>query len=268
MSFAITEEDYAKENIEHLRSEFGWKEVESGLGRILLGYSALIGGLLLCFGLVGISVYYMLKYPTTASNPNLGYLWLFYLGLGLTGLVCPIAYVIILMGKVRCALSAPERHGARWLIFACLTCILMGPALNVGACVTGMKERPDIRRGPGGFARIRFSKTGLGMQVASSIIGLASLLFFVLFLRAVGQCFLDRGRILLVNSYLFFLMLLVAGILYVALADRKLLFKPAVVLGLGGGLVLGFFWYLFLVATFRTCISNGLAQIRPPLEAE
>ncbi len=269
MSFAIPhEEDPFHENDDHLRMEFGWKDVESGLGRILVGYTVLIGGLLFCAALVVISVLHIAKHPTTPKNPNLPHLWLLYLGLGLTSLVCPISYVLILMGKIRCALNAPERNGARWLMFACLTCILMGPALNVTAGVTGMKERPDIRRGPDGIMRIRFNNVGLGMQVAGGIIGLGSLLFFMLFLRAIGRCFLDRGRILHVNLYLFFLALLVAGTLYAILQGPKPLARPALLLALLGGMVLAFFWHLVLIGTSRTCIARGLKQIRSPLEAE
>jgi len=266
MSFTIAHEDPVKDNTDLLRGEFGWKEVASGLGRILLGYAVLIGGLLFCATLIVASVLHAAKHPSTPKNPNLLSLWLLYLGFGLTGLICPISYVLILMGKIRCALNAPERHAARWMMFACLVCILMGPALNVAAGATGMKERPNFQRGPAGVMRIQFNKRGVGMQLAGSTVSLASLLFFMLFLRAIGRCFLDQGRILHVNAYLFFLAILVCACIYAAIGGAGLLRKPALLLALLGGLALAFFWHLYLIGTFRTCISRGLEQIRSPLE--
>jgi hypothetical protein len=119
-----------------------------------------------------------------------------------------------------------------------------------------------------GFKRLKFTKVGSGMQLAGGILGLSSLVFFLLFLRAIGRCFLDTGRIVLVNAYLFFLALLIMGGAFVIFGSPGMLVKPPVLLGLGGGLVVSFLWYLYLIGTFRTCISDGLSQIRSPLEVE
>jgi hypothetical protein len=266
MSFAEVEEEGQQTNADLLRMEFGWREVSSGLGRILLGNFIVIGGTALCVGLVVYAIFNMAGGKAQDQVPKLGYVWAFYIGFSALSLVWLFGYGMIVTGQWRCLMNAPERRGAKWLMFACMTGLLMGPALNVAAGATGLDKGPDYRRGPAGFVRVKFSPTARKMQTASGVLGFSSYIFFILFLRAVARCFEDRARLAHVTFYLLVSSVLIAATLYVAMADPKLLTNPQVLLGLGVGWVVAFIWYLCLVGVMRSCIAQGMSQVRSPLD--
>src|SRR5207302_1175870 len=102
-------------------------------------------------------------------------------------------------GQWRCLHGAAERHGARWLMFFCLTSLFAGPALNAASWVGGVTRGPDLQRGARTFGDIQFNTTGRTMQLASAVASLLYSLFFLLFLRAVARCHASRRHVMLVN---------------------------------------------------------------------
>jgi hypothetical protein len=261
----VQEEPVSSSNADHLRTEFGWGEVSTGLGRICLGYGILIGGTLLGVALVVFAVYSLMT-TANAGPKNLTFVWIFYIGGSLISTIGLIGYGVILAGKWRCLMGAPERHGAKWLMFGCMTCIVMGPALNVVTAVTGVAKAPDFKRGAAGFKQMQFSKLGGVMQLAGAGISLGSLAFFLLFLRAVARCFDNTPAVAHVTLFMLVMGLLIGGTAFVLYGHPKLLVQPRILLGLAGGWVVGFFWYLVLMGKMRGCINAGLNEIRSPLD--
>lgn len=271
MSYAICDQERPLSTNDHLRRELGWSEVRSGLGRILFGYLIIIGGSMLAGGLIAVAVIHMIKTVGAArpgqgpKNLDLGFLWIFYLGLGAMCLITLFGYASILIGHWRCLINVPERKGARWLLFASITCLLMGPALNFVAGFS-MEKGVEFRKGPGGFAELRFTAFAQKLQIAGAVTGMGSLVCFMLFLRATALCFDDYSRAAHVVAYLIYLVLLFLGSLYVgfgSLPPTRLI--PAIV-GLSVGSVISFIWYMCIIASIRNCIAEGLKQVKSPLE--
>ncbi len=267
MSYAIQEEPALTTN-DYLRQEHGWTEVYSGLGRILLGYLIIVAGSMLAGALVGLAVLRIIKQvqvqPGQQVKLDVAFLWFFYLGLGIMSLVGLFGYGSIVIGYGRCLLNVPERCGARWLLFISMTCLLMGPALNVVAGFS-MEEGIDLNKGAGGLANIQFTPFGVKLQIAGTATALASLVSFMLFLRAIAQCFLDKSRASHVLVYLIFLVLLVQQTLYLQFGKIPPQRLIQFVTGVALGWLIGFLWYLYLIASMRLCILNGLSQVKSPL---
>jgi hypothetical protein len=264
MSYAVVRNIPPQSPEADVRGEYGWLDVKSGLAKILQGYAVLIGGLSFCAFLVAASTVQLIK--AGDGKLPLGALWFFYLGLGLTTLLGPLGYGMIAMGKFRCLMNAPERFHCRWLMFACMACLLMGPALNVTASFTGLSKAPELKRGPEGFRNVEFTKLGGAMQAVSGVIGLGSLVLFVLFLRAVARCFEDELQVALANLYLGITAFVAAGTLSLGFGAWHVLIKPPVLIGLATIWFLLFLGYLYLIMTTRGCIARGLAKLRTPLE--
>lgn len=271
MSYAIYDQERPLSTNDHLRQELGWSEVRSGLGRILLGYLIIVGGSILAGGLIAVAIVHMIKTAGAArpgqgpKNLDIGFLWIFYLGLGAMCLITLFGYASILIGHWRCLINVPERKGARWLLFASITCLLMGPALNLAAGFS-MEKGVEFRKGPEGFAELRFTAFAQKLQIAGAVTGMGSLVCFMLFLRASALCFDDYSRAAQVVAYLIYLGLLFVGSFYAAygrIPPAKLI---PVLVGLGVGSLISFIWYLCLIAGIRNCISEGLKQIKSPLD--
>jgi hypothetical protein len=264
MSYVMAQDESVQDNVDNLRAEFGWKEVADGLGRILLSYAVLITGTFVGIGLVVGSLYLAMS-PKRAPN-DMTHVWVFYVGLGVLSLIGLFAYGMLLAGKWRCLLGAPERNHSKWLMFACMACIVMGPALNIVTGWAGLKKRPEFKQGAAGFKQVKYTELGGPMQIASVGLSLGAIVFFVLFLHSVARCFEDKACTALIALYLTFTALLTGASLYLIFAAPKLLIKPPVLMGLGGGWVISAIWYLVLIAKVRTCIIHGLKQIKSPLE--
>jgi hypothetical protein len=247
-----------------VRNEYGWLDVQSGLVKILQGYAVMIGGLMFCAFLIVVSVLQIVR--TENTRVPLGALWCFYFGIGLPMVIFPFGYGLIAIGKWRCLMNAPERFHCRWLMFACMVCLLMGPAINITANFTGLQTAPALKRGPMGFQQMKFTKLGAGMQIAGGVIGFGSLVLFVLFLRGIARCFQSEVRIRLADAYLAFLFALVGASAYAAYKIEQFAAKPLLLAGLGAGWVLVFVGYLLLIMVIRGCIAQGRASMRSPLD--
>jgi hypothetical protein len=246
-----------------VRWEYGWLDVQSGLVKMLQGYAVLIGGLAFCVFLIVCSVVQIGRAP--AKLP-MGSLWLFYFGISLPLVIMPLGYGLIVMGKWRCLMNAPERFHCRWLMFACMACLLMGPAINITSSLTGLQTAPELKRGPEGFRQMKFTRLGAGMQIASGVLGLGSLVLFVLFLRAIAKCFEARAQLWLTSLYLAFLLTLVGASVYAGFKIDYFLNRPLLLVGLGAAWLVVFLGYLLLIVIVRGCIAHGLSSMRSPLD--
>jgi hypothetical protein len=270
MSFAVAPDNPAlPAPDQELRAEFGWHEVRNGLARILLGHLIMVVGTVVGLGLVIMAIVKLGTVPhgRTPGKPDLNMIWAFYGGLGLFGVVGLYGYGVIMAGKFRCLLSAPERCGAKWMIFASITCLMMGPALNFVSGISGVDHTPDFGRGPDGFRNVRLTEFGGHLQLAGAFIGAASQVFFLLFLRAVARCFRDTFRVVSVNLLLLVQLSLMSGALFLRFSRPVLLDQPRVLLWLGAIWLFVFLWYLYLIVSIRKCIKAGLGQVRSPLDA-
>jgi hypothetical protein len=238
-----------------LKAEVGWNEVRKGLGRILLGYGILIATTVLVVGLIVVVV----VGEVTADQPKKSRLAeevAVMIGAGILALACPFGYGCIAYGYWACLMSASERHGAKWLMFTCMTLLIACPVLNSVSWMTEVRRPPDFEHGLKGVQQVRFSERGGHMQVASAAAGLLSSLLFILFLRSTARCFDAQSCVLLVDFYLLFLALLLGGSVLLSLSP-KLLFHPLVALAVAGVWGLGFLWYLVLIFCVRAAIRQG-----------
>jgi hypothetical protein len=261
--FLAQDESAPPDNMELLRSECGWTDVAQGLARILMGYAILIGGALFGIGLIAGAVV-MLTAPGHKPDDKV-HIWIFYGGLALLSMTGLFAYGTLMAGKLRCLMGAPERNNAKWLMFACMACLVMGPVLNIVTGMTGVSKGPEFKEGAAGFKLIKYTSLGRTMQLACAAIGLASQVCFLFFLQAIARSFEDGRCASHVTFYLVVVLILITGTLALPFAAPKLLLKPAVLIALGIGWAISGVWYLFLIAKVRLCIVNGMKQIKSPL---
>ena len=107
-------------------------------------------------------------------------------------------------------------------MFACLTCILAGPAMNVAAGISGVQRAPRFDHGWDGIKQLRYATEGVIMQVASAGVQVLGGVFFLLFLRAVARCFEDSRRVLLVHLYLGYMLFMAFATVFLVLMCRDL----------------------------------------------
>jgi hypothetical protein len=266
---------------EQLRSELGWTEVASGLGKVLYGYFLLaVNGLIV----VGLLIY-LISSTVAAKKPNahdaILAMWIFYLGIGIVGLLSIYTYVNIFVGKCRCAIHAPERCGARWYIFACLMCIVIGPVLSIvnsvaapTTVVTADKkeklhqELVQQLQGQEGESLVlgELRRRCTVMQVISALVSLSTTIFFVLFLRAIANCFEEKRLIVMNDMYLIFSSMLLGYTIYMLTAAKFDQNMILVLIPLGAGGLISAGWYVAMLVYTRTLILTKVAAVRSPLE--
>jgi hypothetical protein len=243
-------------HVERLRLEAGWAGVKDGLGKILIGYLILLVGSILAGAFIGV-ILADLMHAAEARTGQLAAIWALYSTIAILGLIQLAGYVTILRGKWACLLNSPDRSGARWLMFGCVICIVMGPTLNlmcwfgVGSRIVRLQDLLSVY----GILNL----TGIGLSVTSSFL-------FILFLRAVVSCFGCTGTVEHLNLFLLVNGMVVGGTLVVLFTSGDLLMKAGMLLGLLACAVLIFFWYLFLLSKVYLQIGTLLSQLRSPLD--
>ena len=118
-----------------------------------------------------------------------------------------------------------ERHAAKWLVFLCLLCLLSSPVLHLVASLSGQgaENYQHIRdQGKQGLAEVSFRGSAGVMQLISTGLGMASTLFFVLFLRAAACCFKSQGCLWFIHLFLVYSCLLVGVSVQFGLNPRTL----------------------------------------------
>jgi hypothetical protein len=181
------------------------------------------------------------------------------------------SYGLLITGQWLCLMYAPERCGAKWMMFSAMTCLVAAPVLNITASILvdqelarvhkkqdhtatgimrGVRDYPEAIQEPDIYGYLRLAGSGLGML---------SSVFFILFLRSVARCFEDRTRTILTEIYLGFTGLLMAGTFYLFFNGFESITAAALLLAVGAGWLLNFFYYLFLI----TSLGNLTASYVP-----
>lgn len=237
--------------------------MRSGLGLILRGWVLMIASFFLAaFAIV------MIFGRSSAGGFKLGEnsrdLCLF-LTAGFLVLAWVYSYGCIIVGHWRCLMNAPERRGAKWLMFACMTCILAVPTLNFASGTSGLRRQPVIKRGLEDVGQVEFTSAGKIMSAASLGCEVLSTVLFMLFLRAVGRCFDDRACTHLVDLYLGLLAVMVVSTTMFLFGGLKPAVLAMLALPLLAGWGLCFAGYLALLGVIRGGIRRGLGRLKSPV---
>jgi hypothetical protein len=250
-----------------LHSEFGWHEVAKGLTRILIGYFILV-----CSWIVGGAALYLaifhkeLEAGEKLSKQAIGLI--LFVAIGFLGLASLVSFGFVVAGKWRCALNAPERYAAKWLIFLCLLCVLMSPVLHFAFSMSGQgaENYNELKQhGRQGLAEIKLEGLSGIMQLLSTGIGLASVFFFVLFLRAAACCFNSKICLWAIHLYLVYSCVLIGVSLIALMNVQDLARRPEVLMLLAAGWLIGMAWYVLIIAGVRISIGHGMNQDYSPL---
>jgi hypothetical protein len=184
------------------------------------------------------------------------------LGLVIVGAGTLIAFVLALLGTWRCLMHAPQRHGAKELLFACLNSLVLGPGLLVASHFFGGARNYEwLERGLEGLQDVRFLHPGTLMQLGGGLLCLIGFLLFTQFLRVVAQCFDDEEGARNVERYFFFVCLVVGGSIGVFFCLKYLSNAREVLLGLAAGWLAGLVWHTGLVLATRRRIGECLARL-------
>ncbi len=250
----------------------GWEEVKKGLLSILGGYALTLLSLFIFLGLlltVAVQVTTATAVTTQKSNDAATVL---YVGAGILLLSGLASFYLIIRGKWRCLMNAPEHCGVKWMMFVSLLCVAAGPPLSAassfatdpppGEARTAQdveKMRPNEKLKHYRDAVAPHDAVGY-VRLASSFVSLLSTVFFVLFLRGVSLSFNDQTRARIVEGYLVLLGAVAAGTAAVVVNPAMLLTFPEALFLLAGGWLLSFAGYLFLIVNTCACIAVGLEQ--------
>ncbi len=250
-----------------LNAETGWPEVRKGLGLIVLGHiSAIL--CILAFFYMNPFMEALIKGLQVGTGKGEGQ-WAtgaFVLAWFIIGLLYVVSLCTIIAGQWKC-LWAPERHWAKQLVFASLSCFVICQLLwGVNRMI------------------LWFGGEMANFALAYEVLGLISLVIFVLFLRAVACCFDNAVRVWSVNLFFLLVALVVAGSYYtgyewedfvrvvkdlwLSVKEGRMVWGKDTqgVLGLGLGWVLIAVWYIMLVWSARGSVIRGLRLRRSPLE--
>jgi len=248
-----------------LLTEYGWPEVGKGITRILIGYFVAVVGTAAGIGVFLLAIYGHEMGLFAKGNKNTMEL-ISTAGVLLIGVTSLLSYSLILAGKWRCLMNAPERHAARWLIFSCMLCMVIGPVMNIltslgGDGANNYKQLQHYKEG----IHLTFNSVGSILQLLGTILSVVSTTLFILFLRAVGCCFRSRFLTSMIHLYLLFSALLIGVTAQLIFALPRTLARPEVLLGLAAGWLICVLGYVFLVFFTRVCIATGSSRIRSPL---
>jgi hypothetical protein len=258
---------------DHLRMELGWGDVAKGLNQVLFGYGVFILGVTLGAGLLVIGLFSMLDPGAAlhkpAAKPSNASLWMIYLGLGILSVIGLISYGIIVGGQFKCMMGAAERHGARWCMFLTIACLFLGPAFNVAAGISSRQALQDLKKNPAAVKDIQINPLGQWLHLIGFGISMLYPMCFLLFLRATAVCLRVEGQVMLVNAFLVFAGVVVAGTAFMMFQYRPggLPLPPALALILGGAWVVVCVGYIGLIAITRICIGKVMSTVKSPLAA-
>lgn len=255
---------------DQLRYELGWKDVASGLMRMLMGYLLL---LVIAAFAIALVVYLMSAAHHAAQHGisnkgNLSLLWITIAGGGAITILSLIAYGLILTGTWRCAIHAPERSGARWMIFACVVLLVCSPLMSIAIGVSGVSRPAAKHRAVSRSAALQEHLPQIGVaDLIGPVLSLGTTVLFVLFLRAVGNCFQNKRLIVFSEMYLVVESLLAGGAVFLVFNPTLPEKAPLVILIFAGAALVSVVGYLGLIVIARNTIVQGMAAVKSPLLA-
>ena len=248
----------------------GWSEVCKGLYGILCGYLLIFGSVIGAVVLAGV-VIAQLAAAKNHSGAD-GVFSMIIVGVIVLSLLVLGGYGLIIRNQWRCLRNAPEHCGAKWWMFATMLCIVAGPALGAATSLAGGNRPAQAAQNGKQAVPMTFREalaeskkagaTAAPMKIVSSVIGLLSQIFFVLFLRSVAVSFNDGFRARFAEAYLLLTGALFAGLVALIVAPETFLTKPILLLLLGGGWAISAIWYLILIVSTCLCIQSNLVRLR------
>jgi hypothetical protein len=251
-----------------------WTGVSKGLTSVLAGYVLSILNAAGSLVILWIGTRGFRKNPAEATGDTFTVLLLGGAVLFFTSL---FSTYLVLRGKWRCMFNAPERGGARWLMFASMICICAGPVLTYASGLVGGKTtvqpqhdesrlKPGLERSALLYARrLRENDLGGYMRLAGGIISPLAPVFFVLFIRAIHRC---MGRVVatrFTELYLFFVFLLFVGTLSMLL-DPRVRLQTDLLIWIGIGWVVATVLYFLVILAAVFGISAYLNAPPKPTE--
>jgi len=244
-----------------LRCEGSWSEVSSGLTKVLLGYLVFAFGLMLAGACISGSVLPLMN----KKMLKVEHIWMFYIGGAVLKIATLTAWGMVISGQFRCLMSSTERHGARWVIFFCLTCVVMSPVLHWAAWIGGLASPIRWNLGPEGFQRVRFSMLGLYLLAASAISSGLYLLSFWYYLGTVARCLEAPRAGLMVGMFTLIVGPAIGGTAYLMFSnvDRQR-FELVAAVTAAFWLAVPVYWFLMVVVVKRT-IDQTLGLVKDPL---
>lgn len=248
---------------ESLRVEKAWGEVASGLGRVLMGYAVLVFGLMVASALLYSSIQPLLANKTM----KIEHMWFFYAGLAVAKLTGLAAWGLIIAGQWRCLMSSSERNGAKWVIFMCMTCVVMGPVLHMLAWFAGLSTPVRWYAGPQAFhgARIRFTQAGTYIMAASLISTFLYKASFWWYLQTVAACMGATKARVFVVMFLALTVAMTAGTIYWMFGglhpNRVTDYAPFIA---AGWVFLAFYWVV-MIWVVKVAIDQTVALVYNPM---
>jgi hypothetical protein len=250
---------------ECLTVELGWTEVAKGLTKILIGYGIWVAGTV--FGMILVlAPLIQAGFKLEHTRLGTGELWMFYGGLGVLSVIGIFSVGIIMGGKWKCMINAPERNTCRWLMFLCMAALAMSWAFSLLSSISGVKVAPEFSRGVIGLGRMRFSTAGMIFNITSVGLSTVYICCFVLFLRAVAKCMDSRWLVRLVDLFLSLfvpLNLATAFVTYSVLTRDQQMIRFFPFIGLGW--VACFVFWFVMIALVRRSILKTLERVRDPM---
>jgi hypothetical protein len=246
--------------------ELSWTEVTKGLLTVLGGYVIGIANLFGTVVLLWIVTDEFKKSIGQVSGDDFSVLLV---GGTVSFFASLYSSYLILRGKWRCVMNAPERRSAKWLMFASMICICAGPALHIvadfiSATHTAKPGSDEVEYKPTAeksviryTEQLRENDSSGYLRLAGSVLTPLGPVFFVLFLRAIHGCLGSFLGARFTEMFLVFVVLLFAASLCLLLDPRvKIRFDLLAFLGIGW--LVTTVWYFLLILGAVVVISAHL----------
>jgi hypothetical protein len=250
--------------------EFGWTELSKGLFSVLGGYILFIfngiGGLVLLW--ICTAGFRRATHDITGDD-----LTVFLIGGGVLFFSSLYSSYLVLRGKWRCMMAAPDRHAARWMMFVSMLCICAGPAINFASRFVGVApakfkvNEVEVHRSAAKVAALyaeslRDNDMAAYMKLGGVVIAPFGPIFFVLFLRAMYNCMGHHLAARFTELYLLFVVLLAAGTASLLL-DARVHIRIDLLLILGLGWLMALLWYFLLIVAAAMSITARVNTQQP-----
>jgi hypothetical protein len=246
----------------HLRTRAKWHEVGRGLQLSLLGSTFLV-----LVGLPGALLAWVAAYGGSAWRIRLAMQGeessAQVIGLAVLAVAGLVGGGLILLGRWMCLVNAPQRHGAKELMFTCLLCSVTGVGLLAAAHYLGGAQNYAVfRRGPDALDLGDFLHSAGTLQVLGLLLLLGSSLLFSRFLHASVRYFEDARRARRLDGYFVLLCFVLGGTGGVFLFPRGSEHRATALAVAAGCWLLCYVGNLYLVADARRGIAAALARRR------
>jgi len=246
-----------------LRNEQAWVEVAGGLGKVLLGYGALVLG-----WMVASAFFYSCYAPILNGKAvKIEHVWFYYIGVAILVITNLSSWGLILAGQWKCLMNSPERRGARWIIFFCMTCVVMGPVLHMLAWFGGLSTPIRLGAGPQAIqgVKLKFTITGIYVMCASLITtGLYKVSFWY-YLQTVASCMgatKARGVVFLFVAITLAMVGATYWVLFGGLHPNKV--RDLAIWVAAGWVFVALYW-VFMIVVVKVAIEQTMAEVYNPM---